>query len=86
LVAAKGCAKRIDTFNANYGLCRGLAASLLVLLFVNLICNLKEWQIHVILLVLCALATYRFYRFGIIYSRELFVQFLQSANINKEEK
>lgn len=78
LVAAAGQAKRIDTFNANYGLCRGLAASLLVLFFVNLICNFKGGQIHVILSVLCGLAIYRFYLFGIIYARELFVQFLQS--------
>ena len=77
---AAGHAKRIDTFNANYGLCRGLAASLLVLLFVNLICNFKGWQIHVILSALCCLAIYRFYRFGIIYARELFVEFLQSSN------
>lgn len=80
LVVSTGQAKRIDTFNANYGLCRGLAAALLVLFFINLICNFKGWQIHVILSVLCGLAIYRFYRFGVIYARELFVQFLQSGN------
>lgn len=78
LVAAAGHTKRIDTFNANYGLCRGLAAALLVLLFVNLMCNFRGWQIHIILSVLCGLAIYRFYRFGVIYARELYVQFLQS--------
>ena len=77
-VADRGKTKRIDTFNANYGLCRGLAAALLVLLFINLVCNFKGWQIHIILSVLCGLAIYRFYRFGVVYARELFVQFLQS--------
>lgn len=83
LVAAAGQAKRIDTFNANYGLCRGIAASLIVLLFINLICNFKEWQVHLILVVLCGLAIYRLYRFGVTYARELFVQFLQSYNTNQ---
>jgi len=77
LVAAGGHAKRVDTFNANYGLCRGLAAALLILLFVNIVCNFRDWQIHLILVVLAGLAIYRFYRFGVIYARELFVQFLQ---------
>ena len=77
-VADRGQTKRIDTFNANYGLCRGLASALLVLLFINLVCNFKGWQIHIILSVLCGLAIYRFCRFGVIYARELFVQFLQS--------
>lgn len=83
-VASAGQTKRIDIFNANYGLCRGLASALLVLLLINMACNFKEWQIHIVLAILAGSAIYRFYRFGVIYARELFVQFLQSNDSEKK--
>lgn len=81
-VSASNHAKRIDIFNANYGLCRGLAAAMMVLLLINILFNFKEWQMHIVLAILVGLAVYRFYRFGVIYARELFVQFLQSNSGN----
>lgn len=71
---------RIDTFNGIYGLCRGVAAGLLVLLVTQLISNWKAWKIEVLLLILLSLAIYRMHRFGVRYARELFVQFLELPN------
>lgn len=77
-VAAQSRASRVDTFNGNYGLNRGIASGLLVglvlLLFVH---GLVYWQIAFIILVSAGVALYRMHRFGVRYARELFVQFLQ---------
>jgi len=77
-VAAQSRAGRVDIFNGNYGLNRGIASALLVglvlLLFVH---GLVYWQIAVVILVSAGVALYRMHRFGVRYARELFVQFLQ---------
>ncbi|OGK18625.1 hypothetical protein A3E69_04220 [Candidatus Roizmanbacteria bacterium RIFCSPHIGHO2_12_FULL_40_130] len=71
--------KRIDIFNANYGLYRGLAASLLLL---SLAIYIKLGNSHLwlsaILAALAFLSIYRMQRFSIYYAKELFMQFLHS--------
>ena len=65
-------------FNGNYGLNRGIASALLIgmvlLLFVH---GFIYWQTILIILVSVGVALYRMHRFGILYAREVFVQFLQ---------
>lgn len=67
---------RIDVFNGNYGLCRGIAAGFIVL-FVGMVVTVQSWELLIITLFLITLAIYRMHRFGVNYGRELFVQFLQ---------
>jgi hypothetical protein len=73
-VAKNGKSDRIDTFNGNYGLNRGLASACLVLVVVAL--AHAHWMIAVGLLVATVIYSYRAYRFGVHYARELFLQFL----------
>ena len=75
VVAAGGKAARIDTFNGNYGLSRGLAASLLVLL-VTAIVLAKGLYVIAALVALLFLALQRMHRFGKHYALELFIQYL----------
>lgn len=76
-IAAAGRSSRVDIFNGNYGLCRGIAAGLLVLLAWSAISDWRAWRIETALAVLIVLALYRMHRFGVRYGRELCVQYLQ---------
>jgi hypothetical protein len=76
-VAAAGRSTRVDTFNGNYGLNRGLGASLLVVAIILLIDDRANWPYAVGLAAAALAALYRMHRFGRHYARELFVQFLQ---------
>lgn len=73
-VAKNGRADRIDTFNGNYGLNRGLASACLVLLVVAL--AHMDLLIGAGLFFGAAIYSYRAYRFGEHYARELYLQFL----------
>jgi hypothetical protein len=73
-VAKNGKAERIDTFNGNYGLNRGLAAASFALACIA--ASQTKWSIALGLLVLTAVYDYRAYRFGVHYARELYLQFL----------
>jgi hypothetical protein len=73
-VAKNGKAERIDTFNGNYGLNRGLAAASFALACIA--ASQMKWSIALGLLVLTAVYDYRAYRFGVHYARELYLQFL----------
>lgn len=86
-VAGAGRAGRVDTFNGNYGLNRGLAAGLLVVLALLPTQTSMDWRLVVCVLVGAALALYRMHRFAHHYARELFVQFLQlpEREIDKEK-
>ena len=75
VVAAAGKAGRVDIFNGNYGLSRGLAASLLVLL-VAAIVLVKGLYVIGALVALLFLAVQRMHRFGKHYALELFIQYL----------
>lgn len=73
-VAKCGNTTRIDTFNGNYGLSRGLCASTLILAAVAAVHGDE-----LIALALCGLAIiylYRAYKFGVHFGRELYLQFL----------
>jgi hypothetical protein len=76
-VAAKSRASRIDTFNGNYGLNRGLCVSLILVAIVALVKAPSNWGTVVLLVVGAVLAAFRMHRFGKHYARELLVQFLQ---------
>jgi hypothetical protein len=84
-VAARSSNSRVDIFNGNYGLTRGIASALLIGLVLLLIVHgFTYWQIILALLVGIGVALYRMHRFGILYARELFVQFLQLHNIEQK--
>lgn len=76
-VAAAGRSGRVDTFNGNYGLNRGLGASLLIVAIILLTDDRSNWPYAIGLAAAALAALYRMHRFGRHYARELFVQFLQ---------
>jgi hypothetical protein len=73
-VAKNGKPDRIDTFNGNYGLNRGLAAATFALACVAAMDG--TWSMALLLLVLTVVYEHRAYRFGVYYGRELYLQFL----------
>jgi len=85
-VAAQSRAGRVDIFNGNYGLNRGISAALLLLSLLVLVNSLSGWKVAFLLLVGASIAVYRMDRFGKHYARELFVQFLQMPNPKPEEE
>lgn len=76
-VSNAGQAARVDTFNGNYGLFRGLAASFLFSAVMVMATCAFRWATVVILLACALLAITRMRRFGVHYARELFIQFLR---------
>lgn len=83
-VAASGRAARIDIFNGNYGLCRGIAAAFLVLVVSSFFTKSFSWRTDATLVALATIATFRMHRFGVRYGRELCVQYLQLPDANAE--
>jgi hypothetical protein len=75
VVSSAGQASRVDTFNGNYGLHRGIAASCIVL-FGSCLWSAKYWPNELILAGLFCVALMRMHRFGRLYARELFMQFI----------
>jgi PIN domain nuclease of toxin-antitoxin system len=75
VVAAAGKAARVDTFNGNYGLLRGLAACFLVLLIAATVLGKGIYVVGTLVLLLL-LALQRMHRFGKHYALELFIQYL----------
>ncbi len=76
-VSAAGRAQRIDTFNGNYGMFRGIASAFLLCAVLNMVVHWPEgWPVSVGLMGAAALALLRMHRFAVHYARELFVQFL----------
>jgi hypothetical protein len=80
-----GLAQRVDVFNGNYGLFRGLVAAFLLVLIVVVVRDWTDWQAELFLIGLITVSLYRMHRFGVLYARELFVQFIQ-ASIKTETK
>lgn len=75
VVSGAGKATRIDTFNGNYGLLRGLAAAFITLLIVAFIVGKGPYVIAT-LVILFLLAVQRMHRFAVHYATELFTQYL----------
>lgn len=74
-VERHGNAARLETFNGNYGLNRGLSAALVVLALLSMWVA-PQWTLPPALLVGAAIFLYRMHRFGVHYARELYSQFL----------
>ncbi|HEU5236520.1 MAG TPA: hypothetical protein VFU37_05220 [Pyrinomonadaceae bacterium] len=69
--------QRIDAFNAQYGMNRGIAAGFLTLTLLAAIhSGFVLWKVQLILLICTVLAAYRMQRFSRHYAAELFRQFI----------
>lgn len=78
IIESAGRSSRIDAFNRNYGLLRGVGVSFLITTLGSFFfMGLTGWKITVVLAFCSILAIYRMHRFGILYARELFVQYLR---------
>lgn len=73
-VGKNGKVERIDTFNGNYGLNRGLSAACVALAVVA--ATQTQWHVVIGFFILAVVFAYRAYRFGVHYARELYLQFL----------
>src|SRR5262249_9342362 len=73
-IAKNGKAERIDTFNANYGLNRGLAATMFAIACVAAV--QMKWSIALGLLLWTVVYDYRAYRFGLYYEESYIYSFL----------
>jgi hypothetical protein len=76
-VAAAGRNGRVDSFNRNYGLLRGISAGFVVFALLNLIAEPKNWSLSVGAIIAAAIAAMRMERFGRHYARELIIEYLQ---------
>lgn len=77
-VEQAGAAGRVYTFNGNYGMCRGLAASLLVCLAFAPFSGKVNGLGYTTFGISLALSIFRMHRFGVHYAHELLAQFLQA--------
>jgi len=75
-VMSHGKPARIDSFDGNYTLNRGLAAALLALALLSLAYSETDWRVTMGLLPIALIYGYRMYRFGLSYASELYSQFL----------
>ena len=71
-----GKTDRIDKFNRNYGLMRGVAVALIAAAILTAFVDCTQWRASLLLLALAGIATYRMVRFGSHYAREVFVEYL----------
>lgn len=68
--------RRIDAFNRNYGLMRGIASGFLIASVMVVFREPTNFEAIGLLLLGTALSIYRMCRFGILYGRELLVTFV----------
>ena len=82
-IRASRTTARLDAFNRTYGMLRGLAAALLVVLVCALVSSRGSiatyWRIDVALCLLITLALVRMQRFSRHYATEVFTQFLSDC-------
>jgi hypothetical protein len=82
---ARNLASRIDTFNAQYGLNRGLAVALFVCgALVLLYQGIPLWRTELILLLVAGACLFRMERFGHHYARELYSQFIAAPMVQED--
>lgn len=74
-IRAAGRADRIETFNGNYGLFRGLSTAFLLLLALSAVIDRGNWNLHGFLSLCFVLAMARMHRFARYYARDIFVEF-----------
>jgi len=72
--------RRIDIFNGNYGLMRGVAVAFVLSGLFAIFWPEGKIVLGVGFLVLAALAVYRMHRFAKYYGREVFLKYLQVTN------
>lgn len=86
-IKATNLDERAYIFNGHYGLMRGIAASLLLILIVLLVNDINAWRIDLFVFAGFLLAIFRMHRFGKYYARELFTSFLNISELpnNKGE-
>ncbi|HXE29660.1 MAG TPA: hypothetical protein VN656_14165 [Stellaceae bacterium] len=75
--------ERIDIFNGNYGLSRGLSVAFLALAVLSICVGACPLAMPVALLAVSILFWYRMHRFGVRYAQELFVQFLLATEVGE---
>jgi hypothetical protein len=83
-VYASGRAGRLQFFNGNYGLFRGLLAAELTIGLVAWWSPISRPRVYVFLFVLALLTGYRMHRFGKHYAYELFANVRELARSHKE--
>jgi hypothetical protein len=84
IVSHAGRSGRIDIFNGNYGMFRGIGAAMFVLIAASLVeVGWQHPRRYAILGGALILALLRMHRFGVHYARELFVQFLTTEKTDK---
>jgi hypothetical protein len=81
-----GKTARIDTFNGNYGMFRGIAAALAIVLAVAICKTGIRSGIVEVASISFLLALFRMHRFGVHYAAELYRQALNLAEKQKEER
>ena len=84
IVNHAGRAGRIDIFNGNYGMFRGIAAAMIFLIIASLVeIGWQHPRLYIFLGAALVLSLLRMHRFGVHYARELFVQFLTTQKTDK---
>ena len=79
-LGARKMTGRIDTFNAEYGMNRGVAAAFVALVILLVVeTSWLHWRLMLLLLACAALAVYRMERFWRYYAKELCTQFLAAS-------
>lgn len=79
-IERRGVTRRIDVFNAQYGMNRGIAAGIIILIcIVQVRFGFNYWKLQLVLIAGALLAFYRMGRFSRYYATELFRQFLVSS-------
>lgn len=79
--------RRIELFNAQYGMNRGIAAGFIVLVaLVAFHAGLAAWRIELILAVCTALACYRMERFSRYYTGELLRGYLTAGEASRPQE
>jgi hypothetical protein len=76
---AKKLTDRIDIFNGNYSLMRGLSVSFILLSFVC--CYYFKWQIVILPAILSIIAVIRMFRFAKYYAKEVYRTYLVTKEL-----